>query len=43
VVNIKEKGASLDFLGFTFRWDRDLKGRPQRYLNVPFSVPQPRA
>ncbi len=34
VVNIKEKGASLDFLGFTFRWDRDLKGRPQRYLNV---------
>jgi len=34
VVNIKEKGASLDFLGFTFRWDRDLKGRPRRYLNV---------
>jgi RNA-directed DNA polymerase len=34
VVNIKEKGASLDFLGFTFRWDRDLKGRLQRYLNV---------
>lgn len=25
---------SLDFLGFTFRFDRDLKGRPLRYLNV---------
>jgi len=25
---------SLDFLGFTFRFDRDLKGRDQTYLNV---------
>ncbi len=34
VVDLKEKGASLDFLGFTFRYDRDLKGRDYRYLNV---------
>jgi RNA-directed DNA polymerase len=34
VVNIREKGASLDFLGFTFRYCKDLKGRPWRYLNV---------
>lgn len=25
---------SLDFLGFTFRYDRDLRGRDHRYLNV---------
>jgi RNA-directed DNA polymerase len=34
VVNLKEKGASLDFPGFTFRYDNDLKGRGWRYLNV---------
>jgi RNA-directed DNA polymerase len=34
VVNLKEAGANLDFLGFTFRYDDDLKGRPWRYLNV---------
>jgi hypothetical protein len=34
VVNLKEKGASLDFLGFTFRYDDDLKGRVRQYLNV---------
>ena len=34
VVDLKERGASLDFLGFTFRYDRDLKGRDWRYLNV---------
>jgi RNA-directed DNA polymerase len=34
VVNIKEKGASLDFLGFTFRYYDDLKGQGYRYLNV---------
>ncbi len=27
-------GDSLDFLGFTFRYDRDLKGGSHRYLNV---------
>lgn len=34
VVNLKEEGASLDFLGFTFRYDKDLKGRNKKYLNV---------
>jgi RNA-directed DNA polymerase len=34
VVDLKEAGASLDFLGYTFRYDRDQYGRPRRYLNV---------
>ena len=34
VVSLREPGASVDFLGFTFRYDRDLKGRDHRYLNV---------
>ena len=34
VVDMNQVGASLDFLGFTFRYDRDLKGRDHRYLNV---------
>jgi len=34
VVNLREPGASLDFLGYTFRYDRDLKGRDRRFLNV---------
>ena len=34
VVNLKEEGASLDFLGFTFRYDEDLYGHARRYLNV---------
>ncbi len=34
VVNLKEEGASLDFLGFTFRYHDDLKGQGWRYLNV---------
>ena len=34
VVNLKEKKASLDFLGYTFRYDRDRYGRAQRYWNV---------
>lgn len=34
VVNLKKKGASLDFLGFTFRYHDDLKGRGWQYLNV---------
>jgi hypothetical protein len=29
-----EPGGSLDFLGYTFRYDRDLHGRPWRYLNL---------
>jgi RNA-directed DNA polymerase len=34
VVNLKAEGARLDFLGYTFRYYRDLKGRDWKYLNV---------
>jgi RNA-directed DNA polymerase len=34
VVNLRQPSASLDFLGFTLRYDRDLQGRAWRYLNV---------
>jgi RNA-directed DNA polymerase len=34
VVRLSEPRANLDFLGFTFRYDRDLQGRSHRYLNV---------
>lgn len=34
VVDLKKPGASVDFLGYTFRFDRDLKGRNRTYLNV---------
>jgi RNA-directed DNA polymerase len=34
VKSLLEPGTSLDFLGFTLRYDKDLKGRPKRYLNV---------
>ena len=34
VVDLREQGASLDFLGYTFRYDRDRKGRERKYLNV---------
>jgi RNA-directed DNA polymerase len=34
VVNLREEGASLDFLGYTYRYDRDLKGRNRKYLNM---------
>ena len=37
VVNLSEEGTSLDFLGYTFRFDRDLHGRSRRYLNVTAS------
>lgn len=33
-VSLHLNGASLDFLGYTFRYDRDLQGRPKRYLNL---------
>jgi len=33
VIDLKQKGASLDFLGFTFRYDRSRLGAG-RYLNV---------
>jgi len=34
IVNLREEGASLDFLGYTFRYDRDLHGRAWKYLNL---------
>src|SRR5664279_3434953 len=43
VVNLKEEGASLDFLGFTFRYYEDLKGRGWLYLNVSPSAVTPKA
>jgi RNA-directed DNA polymerase len=34
VVDLREEGASLNFLGYTFRYDRDRQGRNHKYLNV---------
>ena len=34
VVDLREAGASLDFLGYRFRYDRDRRGRERKYLNV---------
>jgi RNA-directed DNA polymerase len=34
VVNVQQAGHSLDFLGYTFRYDRDRLGRDQRYWNL---------
>ena len=34
VVNLRDEGAKLDFLGYTFRYDRDRHGGPHRYLNM---------
>jgi RNA-directed DNA polymerase len=34
VVEVKPGGGNLDFLGYTFRWDRDCKHRSKKYLNV---------
>jgi len=37
VIDVRRPGEKLDFLGYTFRYDRDLKGRRQSYLNVTIS------
>jgi RNA-directed DNA polymerase len=34
IVRLQKPGATLDFLGFSFRMDWDLHGRRRRYLNV---------
>ena len=34
VVEVRPGRESLDFLGYTFRWDRDLRGRSHNYMNV---------
>jgi RNA-directed DNA polymerase len=34
IVRMGRRGARLNFLGFTLRYDRDLKGRGRHYLNI---------
>jgi RNA-directed DNA polymerase len=34
IVDLSVKGQKLDFLGYSFRYDEDLHGRGNRYLNV---------
>ena len=34
VVDLLKPGSSVDFLGYTFRYDRSIKGGVRRYLNV---------
>lgn len=34
ILDLRQPGQSLDFLGYTFRYDRDQYGRPQRYWNL---------
>jgi len=34
IVDLKKDGERVDFLGYSFRFDRDLKGCGHRYLNV---------
>jgi RNA-directed DNA polymerase len=44
VVQLREPGTSLNFLGFTLRYDRDRHGRDRTYLNViPSEKAQARA
>jgi RNA-directed DNA polymerase len=44
IVKLHQPGTSLNFLGFTMRYDRDLHGRDKRYLNViPSEKAQARA
>ena len=33
IIDLRQTGQSLDFLGYTFRFQRDLQGRPWRYCN----------
>lgn len=33
-IQLKQEGETLDFLGYSFRYEKDLKGRPWRYLNM---------
>jgi RNA-directed DNA polymerase len=34
IVKLREEGERLNFLGYSFRFDRSLKGRRQKYLNM---------
>jgi RNA-directed DNA polymerase len=33
-IQLRDEAATLDFLGYSFRYEQDLKGRPWRYLNL---------
>ena len=33
IVETKQPGQTLNFLGYSFRWDKDLHGRPSHYWN----------
>jgi RNA-directed DNA polymerase len=33
-IRLKEESATLDFLGYSFRYEKDRKGRPWRYLSL---------
>ncbi|HXV81609.1 MAG TPA: group II intron reverse transcriptase/maturase [Candidatus Binatia bacterium] len=37
VIDLRQQGEKLDFLGYTFRYERDLRGGSHRYLNVSMS------
>lgn len=37
VIELRQPGEKLNFLGYMFRYDRDLTGKRQRYLNVTVS------
>jgi RNA-directed DNA polymerase len=34
IVDVNQDGQELNFLGYTYRKDKDLKGRPLKYLNL---------
>ena len=34
IVDLRQAGTSVDFLGYTFRYDRDQHGHAHRYLNM---------
>jgi len=36
-LDLREEGERLNFLGYTFRYDRDRRGKRHRYLNVTIS------
>jgi RNA-directed DNA polymerase len=37
VIDLRQQGEKLNFLGYMFRYERELKGRKQRYLSVTIS------
>jgi RNA-directed DNA polymerase len=39
VIDVKQPGVRLDFLGYSLRYDRDLHGRAWKYLNI-FPAPK---